>query len=73
LPRGKQAKQKSWGISLPNGAVIESNTTKQQFWILKGVPGSMVVEPDFTLGRFWLGSGGGVLYFLFCRFGCDLF
>ena len=44
-PHGKQLSQKSWGVQLATGAVVEVNTTKQQFWILKGAPGAC---PDYS-------------------------
>ena len=39
---GKQISQKSWGVQLANGGVIEVNTSKQQYWILKGKPGAFL-------------------------------
>ena len=39
---GKQINQKSWGVQLANGGVIEVNTSKQQYWILKGKPGALL-------------------------------
>ncbi len=42
-PRGKQKFQKSWGVFTASGSVIEVNTGKRQFWILKNKPGQCIV------------------------------
>jgi hypothetical protein len=42
-PRGKQKFQKSWGVFTASGSVIEVNTGKRQFGILKNKPGQCIL------------------------------